>query len=84
MTWNFNIDDAPRGKYKTVSFVKEGKLISREVFQPENVITASKCGRVIVSQWLDEEKRWSMYGVNELPIAWQDYPRHPNEITGVK
>jgi len=57
MTWNFNINEAPKNN---------------------QIITASKCGKVIVSKWLEKEQRWNMYTKDSPPIAWWGiYPSHP-------
>lgn len=41
------------------------------------VITASHCGKVIISRWVEEGERWNMYAKDVPPIAWQPYPEHP-------
>lgn len=82
MSWNFNIDEAPRGKYETKTVTdKNGKKSEKNTFLPDNIIAAGKCGVVTVSCWLDPQQRWNMFGENETPIAWQDWPKHPEKET---
>ncbi len=75
--WNFNMKEAPRGKYETKTQKIKGKTITREVFVPDKIIAAGKCGVVTRSHWLPDHKMWNMFGENELPIAWQPWPEHP-------
>jgi len=79
MTWNFNIDDAPRGEYEDIIVTIGKKKVQKKVFNPVKVITASKCEKVIVTSWLPDEGRWNMYSKKESPIAWQLYPEHPHK-----
>jgi len=77
--WNFNMDEAPQSCYEDRE-VKSGKGTAiKEVFVPVKIIAASKCDKVNISYYLPKENRWCMYAKNELPIAWQIYPDHPNE-----
>lgn len=43
------------------------------------VILATKCGKVIKSQWLVNEGRWLNLAKKEVPVAWQPWPEHPLE-----
>lgn len=51
------------------------------------VILASKCGKVISSEWLPADPegkirtipRWQMFHTNEEPIAWMPYPTYPRK-----
>ncbi len=76
--WNYNIEQAPKGWAATAIISVDGKPRKRDVFNHEKVITASECGKVIVSKWLPDQQRWEGYKKDEQPIAWQDYPRHPS------
>jgi len=78
--WNFDMDHAPTGSYLGIVRVYKGKEVTKEEFFPSKIITASKCGKVIVSYWIPKEKRWCMYKKGELPIAWQSYPAHPHDL----
>ena len=85
MTWNFNISEAPRGEMVTEHRMSvKGREFDVEVFKPARVILATKCGKVVKSQWLPEDAalarkvaRWEMLHVDEQPIAWQPWPEHP-------
>lgn len=76
--WCFDMSKAPRGKYVVVNR-KFGKgVASARVFEPDKLILASKCGKVTVSRYLPDEKRWEMFAKGEQPIAWQLWPNHPH------
>lgn len=78
--WNYNINEAPRGEtVERVLTDKNGK--SRAVSRHERavIIAASKCGKVTMSYWIPAEQRWCMFSDKETPLAWQPWPRHPNE-----
>ena len=78
MDWNFDISQAPRGRY-VVKARKIGKGEGdQRVFVPEPVIVATKCGVVTRSHYLPEQKRWAMLAKGEQPVAWQPWPEHPN------
>ncbi len=75
--WRFDVENAPRGTYKTQ---KGPKGSEREVHQPELVVVASEDGKTVtVSRWIPDEGRWNMLGKRERPLAWQPFPKHPNE-----
>lgn len=74
MTWNHDIRTAPHGRY-VVQQRREG--VDVRVFVPERVILATKCGKVTISHYLPEEKRWMMLAKGEQPVAWQKWPEHP-------
>lgn len=78
MSWSFDMSKAPRGSYVVVNR-KFGKgQADAKVFQPDKVILASKCGKVTVSHYIPDEKRWSMFQPGETPVAWQPWPEHPS------
>lgn len=77
MTWNFDIASAPRGRtVEQRRTVKDREIVS-EVFQPDYVILASKCGVVTRSHYIPKENRWEAFATGEQPIAWQLWPEHP-------
>lgn len=41
---------------------------------------ASKCEKVIKSNWIESRQSWSGFTASSPPIAWQAYhkPTHPN------
>jgi hypothetical protein len=69
--WSTDITKAPRGRYRIVALAN-GKG-TRKVFEPVEIITASACGVVTVSRWLDDEKRFDMFTAEVPPIAWQPF-----------
>lgn len=79
MNWNFDISQAPRGKY--VTQVRHGAKcdFEQEVFVHDPVILASKCEKVIKSRWLGDadHPRWEFFKAGEQPVAWQPWPDHP-------
>ena len=70
-TWSFDITKAPRGRYRIVAMAN-GKG-TRKVFEPVEIITASACGVVSVSRWVDDEKRFDMFTAEVPPIAWMPF-----------
>ena len=84
MTWNFNIDEAPRGQTIEETTTQNGKTTKRTKFVPDLIWAASSCGKVTVSSWLPKQEngdggRWNMFSAGSPPIAWQPYviPEHP-------
>ncbi|HKY87626.1 MAG TPA: hypothetical protein VJL90_12760 [Pseudorhodoplanes sp.] len=77
MSWNFDISKAPRGKY-VVQHRKFGKGEGDiRVFVPDRVILATKCGKVTLSKYIPDEKRWEMLAKGEEPVAWFPWPEYP-------
>jgi hypothetical protein len=77
VSWNFDIASAPRGKTVTQVRTVKDKQVEGEVFQPDYVILATKCGSVGRSQYLPREDRWEGLAKGEQPVAWQAWPEHP-------
>lgn len=77
MTWNYDMDAAPRGE--TVMVERPGKNGPVQVFvyKHTKLILGGKCGTVTVSRWLPEEKRWEMFSKHETPLAWMPWPSAP-------
>ena len=78
MTWNFNIDEAPRGQIVEHEVVRNGKTVKTKAFAPDRIMAASKCEAVFPTYWVEKENRWSGFCKDEQPLAWQPYPVHPN------
>ncbi|MDM9643854.1 hypothetical protein [Rhizobium sp. S163] len=88
MTWNTNIQEAPRGK--TVQITRKKRVETKEAVdttfrttyehQKEDVILATKCGKVIKTYWIPGEERWAGLANGEQPDAWMAWPKHPNFI----
>ena len=85
MAWNHDISKAPRGHYDLQSRkVKDGKEAIHEIFRPQYIWLASKCGIVTLSRWIPPEvspggkpmkggRRWEFFSRNEQPIAWHPF-----------
>lgn len=71
MPWSFDITAAPRGRYVLRSAAKGKGHI--KTFEPAAVILATKCGKVTVSHYLPEQKRWMMLADGEQPVAWMPW-----------
>jgi hypothetical protein len=79
MGWRFDVENAPRGRSKTVSGPKGS---TRQVHVPEVIILASADGQTVtLSRWLPDENRWNMLGKKETPVAWQPFPTYPEVLT---
>ena len=83
MTWNFDIDAAPRGTTvsKTTTNSK-GVDVTRDTFLPDKVLVAASGRMVMVSYWLpplgDRPKgRWHGLATDEQPVAWMPFPEFP-------
>jgi len=71
MNWNLDISKAPRGRYDIVARkVAGGKTGDHRVFRPAYVWMASHCGKVTMSSYLPDQKRWEMFALGEQPVAW--------------
>ena len=79
--WNFNLDEAPKGHYKTVTKVvgKNHVEVTSEVHVPETILAAGNEGVVTFSYWLPKQERWNMFTKKTPPIAWMPMPKHPEE-----
>ena len=77
MSWSFNIDAAPRGKTVTEHRKTAKSEFDVNVFEPERVILATKCGKVTLSHFIPKEQRWAMLAKGEQPVAWHPWPEHP-------
>ncbi len=77
MTWNFNMDEAPRGHFEDVTRTIGKNVVMSVVHVPEPIIAAGNDGVVTVSRWIDREKRWNMFTADVPPIAWMPWPKHP-------
>ena len=68
--WSTDIKSAPHGRYE-IKQRREG--VDIRVFVPERVILTTKCGKVTISHYQPEVKRWEMLADGELPIAWMHH-----------
>jgi hypothetical protein len=77
MSWNFNIDEAPRGEWRTVKRVIGKNTVDVEYYDAPLIIAAGNGGVVTTSRWLPKEGRWNMFTREVPPLAWQPWPSHP-------
>lgn len=76
--WNFDLLAAPRGRWVTVTRSKpKVGTVGVEVYEPDKVILATKCGKVTASYFIPKENRWCMLAAGEQPVAWMPWPKHP-------
>lgn len=76
--WNFNMDEAPKGRTKIVTRNIKGQEIETEVFVAEPIFAAAADGETVtVSKWSPKEGRWIMFTKDCPPIAWKPWPKHP-------
>lgn len=79
--WNFDIDQAPKGKSQIVGTGKtdkEGRPVMKEVHVAPRIIAAGSGDVVTLNKWLPAEERWEMFTKDHPPIAWQPWPDHPH------
>ncbi len=69
--WNTDIKSAPHGRYE-IKQRREG--VDIRVFVPERVILTTKCGKVLQSYYVPDEKRWMFLHHGEQPVAWMPWP----------
>lgn len=77
MNWNAEINEMPLGGMVERSVQTKDGVRKYDEYVSENVIVASKCGKVIKSYWLPKEQRWAGLANGEQPIAWMRWPDHP-------
>lgn len=75
--WNFDMSAATRGKMTKIKRVIGRQEAEVEVFAPDLIIAAGRCGVVTVSRWLPKAGRWCMFTKDAPPVAWQPFPEHP-------
>ena len=87
MTWNFDIDAAPRGTtVRKVITNSKGIDVARDTFLPDKVIVAASGRMVMVSYWMPPQEdrpngRWHGLAAAEQPIAWMLFPEFPEGET---
>lgn len=78
MTWNYNMDEAPKGSVEKVHVTIRGKDVIRERLNREIIIAADDKGKVVTkSYWIEKEERWCMFTKDCPPMCWQPWPTHP-------
>lgn len=80
MSWDPNINGIPCGSQVVRTVQTKDGIKQYDDFQRDDVILASKCGKVIKSYWIPDEKRFAGFKKGEQPIAWMPWPRYPNWI----
>lgn len=88
MTWNHDMTACPLGKEVTATRLvadknsASGKTVRDfKEYQRDDVILASKCGKVIKSYWIPDEKRFAGFQPNEEIVAWMAWPSHPGVVS---
>ncbi|MBX5089375.1 hypothetical protein HJB60_09345 [Rhizobium lentis] len=77
MNWNTDLNGIPCGSMVTRTVTTKDGIKKYDDFQPDFVILASKCGKVIKSYWIRDERRFAGFKQGEQPVAWMRWPRHP-------
>ena len=82
--WSTDISNAPRGRY-VVGHRKFGRgEADTEKFACDWLYLATKCGQVIHTYYLPEERRWAGLATGEHPLAWhsdqKDKPFFPTDL----
>lgn len=84
MTWNHDIDAAPKGTFFKRNRIVKDKVQEVEEFIPNYVWVATKCDKVLKSYFVPPVGkvvgRWSGLATGEQPVAWQTFivPEHPH------
>ena len=76
MSWNFDMDEAPRGETRIVKRVIGKNEVEVAEHVPALIIAAGNDLVVTVSKWLPDQGRWNMFSKNTPPRAWQPWPKH--------
>jgi hypothetical protein len=77
-SWSTDIKSAHHGRYE-IKQRREG--VDIRVFVPERVILTTKCGKVLQSYYVPDEKRWMFLHHGEQPVAWMPWPE-PYSLQG--
>jgi len=87
MSWNFDISTAPRGRtVKTERQTPKG-IRTVESFEPDILILASACGKVLRSYWVPANDHhdgyWAGFAQKDgtPPVAWMHWPAHPSSVS---
>ena len=75
---------APKGTWveKPLPGKKGVAGLTHLVHVPEWILTASKCRRYILTQWIPEQSRWNCYSEKEEPLGWTPVPEMISEAVG--
>lgn len=89
MNWSFDLSQAPKGRMVKRTQVRTVKgmqnQVETEVFEPDFIIAATNCNKVIKSYWVPANGRhngyWSGFPIDPKygpgPVAWAPWPEHP-------
>ena len=77
--WNFNMDEAPRGRTVPVTRMIGKNVVVSEEHTADLIIAAGNDRVVTPSRWLPKEGRWSMFTKDTPPMAWMPWPKHPED-----
>jgi len=73
--WNYNIDEAPKGKHVNIltgGQAKDGAPITKKTFIPHNLLVTDGDG-LYVGSYIMEDGRWHRFGKNEKPVAFAEF-----------
>jgi hypothetical protein len=71
--WNFDLTKAPRGSFVVKNRKFGNTPADTKKFEPDRVVLATKCGQVLLSQYLPDAKRWEGLATGEQPVAWHPF-----------
>lgn len=75
--WNFNMDEAPKGKWHDV---EDNKGKTKRVFIAVKLF-AARGGCLTYTRWIPDEERWEFFTKDHPPEAWMPWipPLPPQE-----
>lgn len=75
MSWNYNIDQAPRNVTRTVNLpVPKGEGTYERQLRVQVPILLTVGDEVITSHWDHKREHWSGVATGVQPKAWQPWP----------
>ncbi len=72
MTWNYDMQSAPKGTVKRVKLPK-GKQGFREITLKVPILISTK-DEVVLSTWSKGRDQWSGIATDQIAIAWMPWP----------
>jgi hypothetical protein len=78
--WNTDMSKAPRGQWRKQ---KIGEKATKDIHVAPRVIIASGNDTISISRWISDGPnkktgRWEFLTKDQEPIAWFEFPEHPN------
>ena len=84
MYWNYNLNEAPKGRHEPrVVHGKDGNTSTYDMFVPEYILACEDGDTMIItkSHWMPDHRRWNGFSERTPPLAWMHYPTHPQKET---